>query len=200
MATNFLRGLRGRFAGSEGHGKTGIPTTSRLSKFLEAKSEIELEIDYVKANVQYEAWINSLLSRTTSKAFPEFPYSYSRCDDGNHHIVLSDPTSKGVAIDSDGIWSNVLPKPGQVASLIWHRATGEILGIGVEKTYQRKGIATEIYNIAVALADSPAHLVSPLMSPTRTKAGDEWAYSLGVPIPEENHLATPEYWDMSDRP
>jgi GNAT superfamily N-acetyltransferase len=194
MGNKFIRGARGRFIGSES-GQGDIPTVSRLQKLFHVKPASDF--DYAKANAKYEEWINALLPHATSNVFPRCIYTYSRLNNGNHCIVLNDPSSEGNA-SSSAYYEYSIPALGQVASLIWHRTTGEILGIGVEKAYQRKGLATELYGLALTLADSPAHLVAPVMSPTRTREGDDWAHSLGVSFPEENTFRTPEYWDLGE--
>lgn len=191
----FIRLPNGRFNGSLGEGKKGISSVSKIKKTLSQLigSDKRHEEQYEKINQKYEKWVNSLLDIEPNNKYPNQTYAYKRLVNGNHCISLS--------VDKTREWT-MLGEHSQlgVGSLIWHHSTGEIIGIGVEKEYQRKGIASELYRLALGLSASSAKLARPIHATARTPAGQAWAEAVGGEIPKENGFTTPEYWNMSERP
>lgn len=191
----FIKLANGYIWGSIGRGKKDTPSISKIkhvwNHFID--SEARYEEQYEKMNQKYENWINSLLDIKPDK-YPNQTFIYARLANGNHFISLSKDKTR------EWTMSGEVSQGGGVASLIWHHTTGDIIGIGVEKEYQRKGIATELYRLAMKLSESPAKIIAPAHSEVRSPEGQAWAKSVGGVIPEVNGYATPEYWDMSDRP
>ena len=70
----------------------------------------------------------------------------------------------------------------KVASFVWDRDSGEILGVDVIESLRRKGIATAMWDRAHREAEK-RELTYPEHSAKRTTEGDRWAKSVGGHLP-----------------
>lgn len=62
----------------------------------------------------------------------------------------------------------------------WHKKTGQVQDIQVDKEHRRKGVATGMWNYAKSLSSSDKSISTPKHSPVRTSEGDSWANSVGA--------------------
>lgn len=72
----------------------------------------------------------------------------------------------------------------QVGTMSWRR--GKIDNIEVDPEFQRKGIATELWNRGHQEAAANRSVAKPTHSPDRTDAGDAWAKSVGGRLPRRS--------------
>jgi hypothetical protein len=70
----------------------------------------------------------------------------------------------------------------KIGYLEWHKKTGEILNVDVDKPFRRQGVATSLLRRAQDLS-SKYNLQSPLHSKDRSDQGDAWAKSTGDKVP-----------------
>lgn len=183
MGRIYLRGKKGRFAGSIVR-FLKIPTPSNRKFSSKVKDEIDYE-QYAQAEKAYEKWVNSFLLKKHPDNYPELTYHYGRSLNGNPMIRLLKPTPSKEILSRPRM-EEVDVDPKQVGGISWNRTSGEIESIGIEKGYQRQGLATELYNLAVALSDSPVDLPRPKHSLVRSPDGDAWALSVGDQDTPEN--------------
>jgi ribosomal protein S18 acetylase RimI-like enzyme len=78
---------------------------------------------------------------------------------------------------ADGYVTAEHPMHGYVGELLFLPSTGEILNVEVEPEFQRKGVATLMYNAAKAAGINLTH------SEVRSDEGDGWARSIGGDLP-----------------
>jgi len=83
-----------------------------------------------------------------------------------------------------------------IGHLQWHKSTGEILDVRVEPEHQRKGIATALHSMAHKVAGE-FNVVKPVHSGDRSDQGEEWAKSIGGPLPKRKTVQ--DYEDMWGR-
>lgn len=75
-----------------------------------------------------------------------------------------------------------------VGSLSWSRRSGEIMSIGVESSYRRQGLATELLRRGRDFAQETRGVKAPKHSRERTNDGESWARSLGERLPRRDPL------------
>lgn len=98
-----------------------------------------------------------------------YKYSYERNDDGSLSVEAFLLNTKATK-ETDQI--------KKVGRLKWDSISGEIAWISVNDNHQRKGIASEMYHIAVALSKLPTGIILPRHSSVKTEEGDAWVNSL----------------------
>lgn len=94
---------------------------------------------------------------------PQFKYIFNE-NHGEHEVMAYDDS-------------------GQVGRLLWDDSDGEISHLYVGENRRREGIATAMWDKAHEIAEEQG-VVAPEHSSRRTKAGDEWAHSVGGHVPE----------------
>jgi len=92
-------------------------------------------------------------------------HRYTRDDAHNEHRI--------------SLWNS----SGTVGYIEWDIDDGEINKVYVGDSYRRLGIATKMWEMATEWAEENDEVV-PEHSSSRTKAGDEWAKSIGGKIPD----------------
>jgi hypothetical protein len=73
------------------------------------------------------------------------------------------------------------PTSAHVGQMIWSGSS--IRGINVGADFQRRGVATALWNEGHRLAGENAKIPAPKHSRDRTAAGDAWARSVGGRLP-----------------
>lgn len=76
----------------------------------------------------------------------------------------------------------------QVGRLEWHKDRGEVLNINVHPEYQRKGVATAMWNMAHQLS-SEYGVTPPQHSADRSDNGEAWAKTTGASLPKRLKLS-----------
>ena len=102
-----------------------------------------------------------------------------------HVYMKHAPSSEGPNYHTMDMFSG---EPGKVKSKVmgsmnWHKDTGEISGITVNKPYRRLGVANTMFHEAHRLSRENG-LVGPVHSQDRTNEGDAWAAQTGTSMPE----------------
>lgn len=104
-------------------------------------------------------------------------FSFHRADNDKfreHEVWAHDISETGAPVwdkDADE------PKTG-VGVLLIHPKTNRIESVRVDPSHQRRGIATEMFNVAIQrLGKEPKH------SSDRSDEGDAWARSVGGTLP-----------------
>lgn len=107
--------------------------------------------------------------------FSVYPY-HNKGEDRDTLIEAHDPS---IGEEYDGKRIGTL-----VGDMSLDASSGEISGVNVREDYQRRGIASEMYELAkIAHQMFPNIHPHPKHSGDRTPQGDAWAHSTGDPVP-----------------
>src|SRR5690348_12410037 len=87
------------------------------------------------------------------------------------------PDSLGSEVASHRV-SAINTRGREIGYMEWHPTRGEIEHINVDSRYRRKGIATNMWNVAHDAAATHG-IANPEHSEIRSDLGDEWAHSVG---------------------
>lgn len=79
------------------------------------------------------------------------------------------------------------PKSEEIGKFEWHKKTGEILNVDVDKAHRRKGVATSMLNAAKNISAKKG-LPPVVHSNDRSDMGDKWAKSTGEELPKRLKL------------
>jgi hypothetical protein len=83
-----------------------------------------------------------------------------------------------------------------IGHMQWHVKTGEIIDVRVNEEHQRKGVATALHSMAHKVAGE-FNVAKPVHSDDRSDQGDEWAKSIGGPLPKRKTVQ--DYEEMWGR-
>lgn len=76
----------------------------------------------------------------------------------------------------------------EIGHMEWHMKTGRVLGIEVDESHRRQGVATGMWFAGQRAAADKRSVVKPKHSQERTDAGDAWAKTVGGTIPRRTHF------------
>ena len=108
--------------------------------------------------------------------FSVYPY-HNKGEDRDTLIEAHDPS---IGEEYDGKRIGTL-----VGDMSLDASSGEISGVNVREDYQRRGIASEMYELAkIAHKHFPDKYPYPEHSPARTPDGNAWAKAVGGRLPK----------------
>lgn len=103
------------------------------------------------------------------RQFGEFTLNFHPADEDTprHRVIAEHPQGRG----------------GYAGALSWHPKTHEVTNIHVDESFQRKGLATAMWEMGQASRPAPKH------SADRTDAGEAWSKAVGGRRPRRRPVA-----------
>lgn len=102
------------------------------------------------------------------------------------YVMRYEPPEMGRDYHTVRAFHEVEGHRAHMGDLLWN--SKQVLNVGVGEQFQRRGVATAMWNHAQSLASSNARIPAPKHSPDRTKAGDAWARSVGGRLPRKTEF------------
>jgi hypothetical protein len=145
-------------------------TLKMLSVFQELSGQpFMVHRDHSKDDQRLDEVKVAVIEQSSSETPIAVEFDISQNKGGEYEITASDPEY--------GVVGRLILNPATKQND--DSETREVKWIDVDSRFQRKGIATSLWNQAVDAGLNPQH------SSNRTDAGDEWAKSLGRDLPKK---------------